>query len=297
VRKVTSILASESELEMVVLFWDGYRSLAHSYILLAMSKRRLIIAVMTLVIVGFAGWYFLIRDTEESSTAQNTQSSAQSNQSNDDTSTTSSANEIDKNKYSVSEPGSPWWVVNKKRPLPAGYVPPDLVVPAVKLRLVASAEQMQFSKSAESALIKMFAAAAKDKITLVFGSGYRSEALQRQFYNQYVNQSGQQAADTFSARPGTSEHQTGLSFDVTSANGACHLETCFKDTPEGKWVATNGYKYGFIIRYPDGKTSITGYQYEPWHLRYVGTELATEMKRTGVQTMEEFFDLSPAPSY
>lgn len=204
---------------------------------------------------------------------------------------------FDKNMFALDQPGSPWWVVNKKRPLPADYVPPDLVVPNVKLRLAATAEQMQFSKSATPALEEMFAAAKVDSVELVFGSGYRSEALQRQFYNSYVVQDGQAAADRYSARPGTSEHQTGLVFDATATNGACHLEICFEETPEGKWIIANAYKYGFIIRYPNGKESVTGYQYEPWHLRYVGKELAVEMHNTGVQTLEEFFGLPAAPSY
>lgn len=204
---------------------------------------------------------------------------------------------FNKNVYKLDEPGSPWWVVNKIRPLPAGYVPSDLIVPNVKLRLAPSAEQMQFSKSAQPALEEMFAAAKQDGVELVFGSGYRSEAYQRTLYNGYVAQDGQAAADRYSARPGTSEHQTGLSFDATAANGACHLEKCFEDTPEGTWLAANAYKYGFIIRYVEGKELVTGYDYEPWHMRYIGKELALEMHSTGIQTLEEFFGLPAAPSY
>ena len=149
---------------------------------------------------------------------------------------------------------------------------------------------MQISGQTEIALNEMFAGATNDGITLVFGSGYRSYELQKQFYDSYVAKDGQAAADRYSARPGTSEHQTGLSFDATSVSEKCHLEVCFVDTPEGQWIKANSYKYGFIIRYPDGKESVTGYQYEPWHLRYVGVELANELQKTG-QTMEEFFGL------
>lgn len=205
--------------------------------------------------------------------------------------------EFDKTKHPTDQPGSIWWVVNKTRPLPEGYVPPDLVIPEVQLRLGSSNEQMKISNTITPALKQMFDAAASEGVTLVFGSGYRSEALQRQFYNGYVAADGQAEADRLSARPGTSEHQTGLSFDATSASQACHLETCFKDTPEGAWLAANSYKYGFIIRYPEGKEPITGYSYEPWHMRYVGKELSEEMHRTGVQTLEEFFGLPPAPAY
>lgn len=198
---------------------------------------------------------------------------------------------FDKNKYSTDEPGSIWQIVNKKRALPANYVPEDLMAPDVRLRLAASEQQMKFRKVTQADLIAMFNAAKADDVTLVFGSGYRSYALQKQFYDSYVARDGQAAADRYSARPGTSEHQTGLSFDVTSNTGQCHLEICFEDMEEGQWVKTNAHKYGFIIRYPDGKEEVTGYQYEPWHLRYVGRELATEINHKN-QTLEEFFSLN-----
>lgn len=255
-------------------------------------RKKAVIGIITLTILLGTGVYFFTTHNKDDSGGIATLES----------NVTPGAGDIklegfDNNMFKLDQPGSPWWVVNKKRPLPAGYAPSDLAVPNVKLRLNASAEQMQYSQSASPALKEMFDAAAGEGIILVFGSGYRSETLQRQFYNQYVAQDGQAAADRYSARPGTSEHQTGLSFDATANNGACHLEICFAGTPEGAWLAANAYKYGFIIRYPEGKEDVTGYQYEPWHMRYVGKELAGEMHRTGVQTMEEFFDLPPAPSY
>lgn len=197
---------------------------------------------------------------------------------------------FDKQQYSIDEPGSQWWVVSRERPLPDGYTPPSLGVPNVRLRLDSGAEQMKLSQTAIPAVEAMFADATSDGITLVFGSGYRSEALQAQFYNSYVASDGQEAADRYSARPGTSEHQTGLVFDVTSPSGQCHLEICFEDLPQGQWVAQNAHTHGFIIRYLEGKEDITGYQYEPWHLRYVGKELANELHENS-QTMEEFFGL------
>ncbi len=202
-----------------------------------------------------------------------------------------SSDGFDKNKYSTDEPGSVWQIVNKKRALPANYVPEDLIVPDVRLRLVASEQQMKFRQIAEADLVAMFNAAKEAGVTLVFGSGYRSYELQKQFYDSYVARDGQAAADRYSARPGTSEHQTGLSFDVTSISGKCHLEICFEDLPEGQWIKAHAHKYGFIIRYPDGKESITGYQYEPWHLRYIGKELANEYHKTNTKTLEEFFGL------
>ncbi|MCA9332765.1 M15 family metallopeptidase [Candidatus Saccharibacteria bacterium] len=252
-----------------------------------MSKTKILLPVIiiALIIVGFF-YYFGYRKNQT-----NTNSTSQLDSNNINESETNPPTGFDKTKYSIDEPGSIWWIVNKNRPLPDGYVPSDLIVPDVKLRLGSNAEQMQFSKTAEPALIEMFKAATTDGITLVFGSGYRSYDLQKQFYDSYVAQDGQEAADRYSARPGTSEHQTGLSFDATSVGENCHLEICWENTPEGQWVKNNSYKYGFVVRYPNGKESITGYQYEPWHLRYVGVELATELQTTG-QTMEEFFGIN-----
>lgn len=264
-----------------------------------MPKKFLIpLGIILLLAAGVFGW-MKFRDVFNEKPMPET---AEQNQTADDTTSVDqaqveSASTFDKTKYSTSEPASPWWVVNKTRPLPKGYEAADLAVPPVKLRLGASNEQMQYSGQATPDLKEMFAAASADSVTLVFGSGYRSEALQRQFYNMYVAQDGQEAADTYSARPGTSEHQTGLSFDATSVSQKCHLEICYADMPEGKWLASNSYKYGFIVRYPDGKQPITGYQYEPWHMRWVGKELAAEMQRTGIQTLEEFFGLPAAPDY
>lgn len=197
--------------------------------------------------------------------------------------------------YSLTDPESIWVVVNKQNSIPITYKP-DLIVPNVRLRLASTEQQMQIRPDVAKAIETMFAAAKKDGINLVFGSGYRSGALQKQFYSSYVARDGKEGADRYSARPGHSEHQTGLAFDLTSANGKCHLEICWQDTPEGKWAAKNAYRYGFTLRYINGKEAITGYQYEPWHFRYVGTDLAGKLQTSG-QTLEEYFDLPEAPNY
>ncbi len=260
------------------------------------KKRNLVGLIgIGLILVLLAAWIISGRSDSTSSTpttSVDTNSDSQHSQ-NDEQPEDQGFN---KQMFSISEPGSIWWVVNKTRPLPDNYTP-ELTVPNVTLRLAATAEQMQFGTSATPALEEMFAAAEADGISIVFGSGYRSYNLQKQFYDSYVAQDGQVAADRYSARPGTSEHQTGLSFDATASNGACHLEICFEDTPEGQWLAKNAHKYGFIIRYPESKENITGYQYEPWHLRYVGVELASEMHHQNISTLEEFFNLPPAPDY
>lgn len=118
-------------------------------------------------------------------------------------------------------------------------------------------------------------------------SGFRSYNYQRDLYNNYCARRGQAKADTFSARPGFSEHQTGLSLDLNT------IDQEFASTPEGQWVTNNCQNYGFIIRYPKGKDHITGYIYEPWHIRYVGTELAQKLYNNGDWiTLEEYFGIS-----
>ena len=123
-------------------------------------------------------------------------------------------------------------------------------------------------------------------LNLYIASGYRSYSTQQILYNNYVKRDGVKEADTYSARPGHSEHQTGLAFDLNSVNSS------FADTLEGKWVVHNCHKYGFIIRYPKNKSDITGYMYEPWHLRYVGKELAQKLYNNGDWiTLEEYFGI------
>ena len=129
-------------------------------------------------------------------------------------------------------------------------------------------------------------------------SAYRSYSTQESVYAGWVDSLGQEGADLTSARPGHSEHQTGLAIDINALpDQGCALEPCWGDTPHAQWLAANAYRFGFIVRYPDGKTDITGYEYEPYHMRYVGIELATEMHTTGITTLEEFFGLPPAPDY
>ena len=138
---------------------------------------------------------------------------------------------------------------------------------------------------ANSALEKMINAAAEDGITLYIKSAFRSYATQQTLYNNYVARDGVAAADRYSARPGHSEHQTGLAFDLNS------LEQSFGETPEGKWLATHCHEYGFIIRYPEDKESITGYMYEPWHVRYLGVEVAKKVYESGL-CLEEYLGIT-----
>lgn len=137
-------------------------------------------------------------------------------------------------------------------------------------------------------------AATFDGIHLKIGSGYRSYDYQNQIYMNYVARDGAAAADTYSARPGHSEHQTGLAMDICSTDGNVPCITSgFDNSAEAKWLSENCYKYGFIIRYPQGKEDKTGYKYESWHIRYVGTELAKTLYNNGNWvSIEEYFDIT-----
>lgn len=203
---------------------------------------------------------------------------------------------FNKSQYSINDPTSIWAVVNKGRILPSSYVPSDLVVPNVSLGGSAASDNMHMRRSAAEAIEKLTAAASSEGLKLMLVSGYRSYGTQQLLYNGYVNTQGKAYADATSAQPGHSEHQTGLTADLGTTTGKCQLEACFGDTPEGKWLATNGHNHGFIIRYQKDKTSLTGYVYEPWHIRFVGVDLAAELNKTS-QTMEQFFGLSTYADY
>jgi len=144
----------------------------------------------------------------------------------------------------------------------------------------------------KNAFEEMKAAAALDGFSLRIGSGYRSYSTQKSIYKGYVNRDGQAKADTYSARPGHSEHQSGLAIDICAAGYSC-ITSAFNGTPPANWLSENAYKYGFILRYPNGKSDITGYKFESWHYRYVGKELAAKFYNGGNwTTMEEYYGIT-----
>jgi len=187
----------------------------------------------------------------------------------------------------ITNPDSTVVIANKKRMLPASYAPKDLTVPNVAFSFSGYSPKKQMRKPAANALEKMFAAAKKDGIELKAVSGYRSYATQKSIFQRNAEQKGEEVANRTSAKPGQSEHQSGLAMDVSSASVNYTLETDFGQTKEGKWLKKNASKYGFIIRYEDGKEKITGYTYEPWHVRYVGVWIAGEIARQGL-TLEQY---------
>lgn len=201
---------------------------------------------------------------------------------------------FNKKQFSLDDPTSIWVVADKLRPLnPKNYVPPDLIETPV-----ANVNPPTLRKEAAGAMVQMFAAAkAEGAGDMTLQSAYRSYNVQVNVYNGYVNSAGQAGADAQSARPGFSEHQTGLAADISALPLKCALAACFGDTPQGKWLVANAYRFGYLLRYPADKVAITGYMYEPWHFRYIGVALATEMHDKGVTTLEEFFGLPAAPDY
>ena len=156
-------------------------------------------------------------------------------------------------------------IANKTYPLPPNYNP-------------------GVDPTAKAAFDEMQAAAAAEGLDIYIASSFRTYAYQIALYNRYMEQYGKEAADTFSARGGYSEHQTGLAFDLNSISDG------FADTPEGKWVDKHCWEYGFIIRFPKGKEAETGYQYEPWHIRYLGKETAKAVYDSGL-SLEEYLGI------
>jgi len=196
--------------------------------------------------------------------------------------------------YDITDPDSIAVLVNKTYGLPADYEPDDLV--KVDIPFVYKDESVHsLRKVAADALVTLFEAAKNDGLELAGVSGYRSYAIQKMLYEKYVARDGEEAANTYSAKPGHSEHSTGLAMDVAGISGKCAANNCFAGTPEALWLAEHAHEYGFIIRYPLGKEDITGYQYEPWHLRYVGIELAAILHEND-WTMEEFFLDASSPA-
>jgi D-alanyl-D-alanine carboxypeptidase len=185
-------------------------------------------------------------------------------------------------------------MVNKQRALPANYVPTDLVQPNISFSFSGVSEKKLLRAKAAKAIEALFAQAKAEGIHLNGVSAYRSYSTQAAIFKANVNRQGYEQARRFSAVPGTSEHQTGLSIDVSAASVGNALEQSFGATVEGKWLAAHCAAFGFIIRYPDGKETITGYAYEPWHIRYVGTAMASEIMSKGL-TLEQYLgDAAPA---
>ena len=173
-------------------------------------------------------------------------------------------------------------IVNKTYSLPSDYVPTDPYQ-----EITGNRGNKNINKNVMEAFKLMESDARAVGLNIYISSGYRGYTYQESLYNNYVSRDGKEAADRYSARPGYSEHQSGTCFDLNT------IDDSFAYTNEGKWISENAYLYGFIIRYPKGKEDSTGYQYESWHLRYVGRELASKLYNNGDWlTIEEYYGIS-----
>ncbi|MET3288467.1 UNVERIFIED_CONTAM: LAS superfamily LD-carboxypeptidase LdcB [Brevibacillus sp. OAP136] len=179
-------------------------------------------------------------------------------------------------------------LVNKQNALPSSYIPSDLVKINIPFSFSGESPKKMLRKEAAEALESLVAQAASEKIKLVGVSGYRPYHLQEAIFASNVKTEGFAEANRTSAIPGQSEHQTGLSIDISSPVVKNQLTEKLGTTAEGKWLAQNAYKFGFIIRYPQDKEKVTGYSYEPWHIRYVGKDMAQVLQEKNL-TLEEYY--------
>jgi D-alanyl-D-alanine carboxypeptidase len=189
---------------------------------------------------------------------------------------------------SAKNPADITVLINKDSSLNSTYVPKDLV----KVEAPCISNNVLMRKEAAVAFKKMCEAAKKEKIFLYGLSGYRSYNVQVQLYNESLKKRGKWYTEKYIASGGNSEHQTGLAIDIINkVSSSGNIPTSFGDTREGKWLVNNAHKFGFILRYPRGKESITKINYEPWHYRYVGIAAAKDIKARGI-VMEEYLGIS-----
>ncbi|MDD8049006.1 MAG: M15 family metallopeptidase [Thomasclavelia sp.] len=196
-----------------------------------------------------------------------------------------SASQTVNEKYTITNSTDLLALVKKGFYLPKSYEPKDLVTP--DMPIAPDCENSKLRKVASDALVKMYKAAKEEGYNLVLNSGYRSYETQQQTYKDFESKYGGQYAAEYVATPGASEHQTGLGVDLTSESVVNKQKNVFGDTSEYKWVMKNAAKYGFICRFPEDKSDITGIEHEPWHFRYVGVKIAKEITDKG-WTFEEY---------
>lgn len=179
-------------------------------------------------------------------------------------------------------------LINREYHLPSDYEPENLVIPDVAFPFEGEPQKKYMKEEAAVQLENMFAEAEEEEIELSAVSGYRSYDRQESIFAANAEEDGEEEANKYSARAGESEHQSGLAMDVSTASVGYSLTTDLGDTEEGEWLEENAHEYGFVIRYPEDKTDITGYQYEPWHVRYVGEGLAGTLHEND-WVMEEYY--------
>jgi D-alanyl-D-alanine carboxypeptidase len=192
---------------------------------------------------------------------------------------TSPATPFDRTRHSLTDPTSIWVIVNKRHPIaPLDFQPAIALVRGYQVATAASGPLTRLLDTADGA-----------GVHLKIASAFRSYAYQEGVHSQLVSTVGQRAADAISARPGYSEHQTGLAVDLQPLDGTCALDPCFVHTEAGRWLDVHAWRFGFVVRYTAANRRATGYSPEPWHFRYVGTALARELHVTGTGSLEAFF--------
>lgn len=195
-----------------------------------------------------------------------------------------SQNKVNKN-YTIQDPDNVLTLVKPGFNMASSYEPKDLITP--QMPIAPDCNNPKLRKEASDALVSMYNDAKKEGYALVINSAYRSYKNQKTIYDDYFKKYDEVTASSLVAKPGSSEHQTGLGVDLTSESVIKGEKLVFGDTPEYQWVLKNAYRYGFILRYPQGRSSITGIVHEPWHFRYVGKDVAKKIYENN-WTLEEY---------
>ena len=196
---------------------------------------------------------------------------------------------------SIDTASSVWVLVNKRNAVsPRTFAPSDLVVPSMPY-----ANSQRLRSEAADALARMAAESYAEGAGRVgIDTAFRSYATQKALYDKYLARRGRTWTDTWYMRPGYSEHQTGLAVDLLPIGRAnCRINDCIDETPQGVWLATNAWRFGFVLRYEKGRTATTGIGFEPWHFRYVGGPLARAYRDGRWHTYEQFLGEPAAPTY
>lgn len=195
--------------------------------------------------------------------------------------------------WSLLRPGNIWSLTSRDHPLPTDFKAPHIV--NTEVAHGDSDQPMQVQSVIEQPLKRLFAAAEDDGIELMLSSAYRSVSDQQALYESFVAKQGQAMADLYVAKPGTSEHHTGLSIDFATASAPCQSDSdkCSLSVAAADWLLENGPTYGFIQRYPEGKQPLTGVAFEPWHYRYLGVPLAQAVAASGLTYDEAIKQFAP----
>ncbi|GAA3344395.1 M15 family metallopeptidase [Lysinibacillus sp. FSL M8-0216] len=256
-----------------------------------MKNNRLLLIMGALISVALIVSIFVVynyKNNQVNSASNEQPKSTETNKSTDqDSSTTEKTDTTPETpEKPEQQPDENGYLPNQTLPTEPTYIKGILL--ANKIYPLPSTFAPEENPEARQALNQMLEAAKQQGFDLVAFSGYRSFEYQTTLYNNYVNRDGQEAADRYSARPGYSEHQTGLAFDIGERGKEdVWLTEEFGETPAGQWLFAHAQEYGFILRFPQNKEEITGYMYESWHYRYVGKDVAKEIAKQSI-TLEEY---------